>query len=123
MTRSCDLCGRSYEAARASSRYCSPACRTRAWRIGGAPPLGPRSHDCEAATRTALEAAGALGTPSGLVALVLACQVDDHARLTGGALAAVAKQFRVSLGKALEQAPRQRDRVDELTTRRLQRQR
>ena len=62
---------------------------------------------------------GGWGRPSGQVTLVLARQIDDHVRLTGGALAAVAKQFRDSLGKALEDGPRRRDRVDELRARRM----
>ena len=63
MRRSCDICGREYDARRSDSRMCSAACRQR--RSRGAEPPPAEETPLLIATRQELEAAGKLETMLG----------------------------------------------------------
>jgi hypothetical protein len=108
MTRQCDSCREDYEAARASSRFCSPRCRVRASRSPAktldAPTTPPRDLSASGlviATTTALEAAHALDSVLGQVAVEIAGRIVNPAE-TGAAVAALAKQLREVMVAALE---------------------
>lgn len=83
MQRSCDICGKPYEAVRSTSRYCSSTCRSRAHLSGQSVPTlaviaeHPASPGrVTAATRAEAEALGQEGSALAEAALVLALQVD-----------------------------------------------
>ena len=109
MQRNCDACGDSFEAKRATARFCSPKCRKRNARRPDAPPKSAtvlsivdlergtvefRTRDDDAApevppaqtegaataaTRKQLEDAGRLDTALGVAALIAARQLDEVA--------------------------------------------
>lgn len=108
MQRPCDVCGESYEAKRATSKYCSDRCKMRKAR--GAvtktegdkvPTLAPEHVDgpvTESALVT-LREAERVESPLGQAALALARRVD-LGRDTGAGLAALVKQFEATLKSA-----------------------
>jgi len=123
--RDCDVCGRSYEAVRVTSRYCGPTCRQRSLRASaaGLPLLAATLEDHEApselerATIRELEAAGRLASVAGQIALLLAYRIGSR-RESGAAVAALAKQFREAMDKALAGVDRAADPLDEIRARR-----
>lgn len=131
MQRPCDVCGESYEAKRATSKYCSDRCKMRKARgavtkAEKVPTLAPEHTDgpvTESALVT-LRAAERAESPLGQAALVLARRVDLN-RDTGAGLAALVKQFEATLKAATAdvksvESPLDRAR-DELAARRAAR--
>src|ERR1044072_6203140 len=109
MTRACDVCGKSYEAQRASSRYCSSSCRARKAQGATVREMRPPAESASesgvvAATRRELEAAGRLDSALGQAALVLARRVESD-RDTGSAAAALVKEWRATKAEALKGVP------------------
>lgn len=81
---------------------------------------GDGEQGVEAATRARLDAAGRLGSPEGMSALLLARKLDQGGD-TGSAMAALAKQHLASLEAAVRDAELASDPVDELRSRRQRR--
>lgn len=81
-----------------------------------------RSTKVVRATKAELDKAGRLDTALGQQALVLARRIDE-ATDSGSALAAVAKELRVTLAEATKAASSTADPVDELRARREARRR
>lgn len=106
MKRPCDVCGTTYEAKRATSRYCSSACRVRKARgaeVVDLPPSVPSDSEagsCYAATLRALHEAGRADHPMGAAALALARRVDSPGADTGSALASVVGRLDLALTAA-----------------------
>lgn len=111
MERNCDVCGEPYQAQRATSKYCSTRCRTRASRgkcSGEVVPLAPKPQPAEVegpgaverATVDALEQVDRLDTPLGRACVVLARRLDSPGADTGSAMASVAKQLEALLVSA-----------------------
>lgn len=126
MQRPCDVCQALYEAKRATSKFCSPACRQRAARgapvvhsavVVPLPPVGDGPGPIEAATLEELTAVGRDGSPLGRTALALARKLDAG-RDTGAAMASLAKQLEATLGSATEGVTAAADPLDELRSRR-----
>lgn len=110
MQRSCDVCGRTYQAQRASSKYCSSGCRARKSK-GEVVPLAPPP-DAEpdrgepplvAATRRELDEAERTGTALGQATLALAAQASAPGQ-TGQAVAALVRELRATMAEALKGA-------------------
>jgi len=125
MRRACDACGAKYEAKRATSRYCSSRCRTRASRgtvtaLRKQPAPPPPTGTVRASTLAALTDAGRVDTPLGQTALVLAERLDSRAD-TGSAIASVAKQLQATLEAATANATLAVNPLDELRARRATR--
>jgi uncharacterized OB-fold protein len=130
MTRQCDVCGTTYTAKRATSRYCGATCRTRASRAGVAAavvpvkPQPPRIlvESTVDAIRAELDAANALDSAAGRIALALATLIDGSTVATGSAAATLAKECRAALAEAKQSAPQVvADPLDELEQRRARR--
>jgi hypothetical protein len=130
MTRQCDVCGTTYTAKRATSRYCGATCRTRASRNGVSAPVAPVKREPRRvlvesvvdATRAELEAAAAADSAAGRVALALAALIDEATMATGSAAATLAKEMRAALAEAKQSAPQVvADPLDELEQRRARR--
>jgi hypothetical protein len=119
--RSCDVCGKSYQAQRSTSKYCSSACRAR--RSLGAQPIALKVRPPEAGpiahhTRAELEAIGRLETALGQVVLALAKRLDAADNEPGTAMASLAREHRTALEVATRGAHRAADPLDQLKTRR-----
>lgn len=126
----CRACGRFLESRRPQARYCDTTCRVNAAkrRKKGVPELQPAIVDAVPvddsgrrvpatvfeATLDELRDAGRDRTPLGLAALALADRMDQRAD-TGSALANLAKQLDVTLGRALEGARKLADPVGDIT--------
>lgn len=123
MTRSCDSCGTSYEAKRATSRYCSALCRTRASRAGAAKaaPVADGSGALVAAVARELEAAGRMDCSAGQRALHLAGLLAAPTADSGSSKAALDKQLAAAMTQALDGVKRKADPLDELRERRERR--
>lgn len=131
--RECARCRRPYEAKRASSRFCSASCRTMAGnaRKAGLPeavqapaPARPAvvvASSVSAAVRRQLEAAEAVDSPLGAIALALAARVDVAVSESGAAT--LAKELRATLVAALDGKVTVADPLDELRKRRERRER
>lgn len=127
MQHSCIVCGGSFEAKRASAKFCSPRCNKRHQRgarkksakktapVTELPkPREPRAGGVEDATRRQLDDADRLDTPLGQAALRLAARLDHGHMDTGSALASVAKQLTATLEAAVAGANVEADPIDEL---------
>jgi hypothetical protein len=123
--RTCEQCGKSFEAPRA--RYCSSTCRANKSRgaipataadpvftgVGTTNPIG-----IVAAVAAELAAAGRLSTSLGQQALRLAVRLETSKVDTGAGLAALSKELRVVMATALaDNAPAQ-DQIDEMAAKR-----
>lgn len=101
MTRSCEQCGKSFEAQRATRRYCSSTCRAN--KSLGAAPVAVVPADGEgaftAATRRELVAADRVESALGQSALLLAARLD--AGEGGSAAAALNREWRATRVDAL----------------------
>ena len=113
MQRQCDVCGATYTAQRATSRYCSTRCRTRASRKGTSKgrgtvtpmPVRPvATHSgtgpIEAATLAELEAVDRVATSAGQRALMLARQLDDPSPLALSSLAGWSREHGAAMAAA-----------------------
>lgn len=141
MKRKCNVCGRSYQAQRPTSKFCSSTCRVRNHQNPGVysqdtanikvqprrvssvdtvepPDSGPNapSNSLEQATRTELEAAGVLDTLMGQQALRIAQQMSGFE--TAGGMASLSKELSRVMNEALRAATVVDDPVDELAARR-----
>lgn len=121
MTRSCDECGKPYEARRSTSRFCSSSCRVRAH--GDRPrvvsvPTASLPGNAVAVARAQLEEAGRLDTPEGVAALALGALLD--AGVQSGA-ASIAREYRAAMADALGDVALKSHPADELLARRNRR--
>jgi hypothetical protein len=135
MERPCDVCGTTYTATRASSRYCSERCKKRAQRA----PATQRSDKRRQArpnaavvpmpqpdvtagvaesTRRKLDEMGRLDTPLGQATMVLARRLDRPSGDTGAGLASLAKQLAAMLAAATADVRPAGDLLTELRARR-----
>jgi hypothetical protein len=133
--RACDVCGTTYTAKRASSRYCSERCKKRAQRAPATQRSGKRRQarpnaavvsipqpDVTAgvaeSTRRKLDEMGRLDTPLGQATMVLARRLDRPSGDTGAGLASLAKQLAAMLAAATADVPPAGDLLTELRARR-----
>lgn len=126
MQRPCNACGRSYEAKRVTSKFCSPACRQRSHESGRTVEVAfverPRAEgSISSAVRVELEAVGRLSTSAGQRALHLASLLEAVTADSGSSKAALDKQLASALEQALDGARRAADPLDELEARRARR--
>jgi hypothetical protein len=124
--RSCDFCGRSYEAQRSSSRFCCSSCRVRSHvgetpasdasggEVVAMPAAAPVVGAVEEATRRELEAAGRAETALGEAALLLARDLDVSRPGATAAKASCVKQLAATLEGALAGAVKTVDPLEEL---------
>lgn len=126
MQRSCDACGKLYEAKRVTSKYCGSGCRTRVSRaekpktpvrIGVAAQSAFRGGLYES-TLARLEEVGRLETVLGQQALFLAQRLEASLLDSGSSLASLSKELRAVMDAALEGVAKAADPVDELRRRR-----
>ena len=135
MERRCDVCGTTYTARRASSRFCSERCKKRAQRAPATQRSGKRHRappnaavvplpqpDVTAgvaeSTRRRLDEMGRLDTPLGQAAMALAHRLDDPRGDTGSAVAAMARQLQATLSAATADVRPAGDLLTELRARR-----
>lgn len=131
MARTCKVCGAEFESKSKLAKYCSERCKKRAQRA-------PRRVDAEpdanaetafptmpngmpsltVATATELAEAGRLNTAAGVSALLLAVRLDQTTADTGSSIAALVREHRAALAKAVEGAATLADPIDELRSRR-----
>lgn len=127
MQRKCDSCGKTYEAKRAASRFCTATCRKRAQRAPSVVALPPPDVDDTPSTPAAsglvsatiaeLEEAGRLGTVLGQQAVELAKRVSSPHE-TGASVASLSKELRAVMESAMEGVGVASDPLDELRARR-----
>lgn len=127
MRRPCDACGKPYEAKRATSKFCSVACRNRKHKHPELKPPVEPDQPRELAplvevVKAALAEVDRVATPAGVRALMLASRMSGL--VMDSAYAGLDKQLGVVLSEALEGSepvdPVQRLR-DELAERRERR--
>jgi len=129
--RECDACGKTYEARRVTSKFCSPKCRIAnhekskltptAATPAPLPTVTAEAVDEDsvlASTRAELEVAGRLGTSLGKVALKLAARLDADVRESGMGVAAIVREHSRVLAEAVKGAQVAADPLDELRERR-----
>lgn len=119
MQRSCASCGRSYQAKRATSKYCGSTCRTRVSRAGSSTatvaaqsPTGGLA----AATKRELEDAECLDTMLGWASIELARRIESSDE-SGSSVASMVKVLRETMTDALK-GTTVADPLDELRDRR-----
>jgi len=126
MTKSCAVCGKSFDAQRPTAKYCGGTCRTRASRAGGPPAVAPspvvvRIVDdmlgsplpLVAAAERELAAAGRMDTMLGQATLELARRISSPME-SGASVASLMKQLRETMADALKGAAIAADPLDEL---------
>lgn len=129
MKRACDSCGNDYEAKRASSKFCSTLCRMRAHRSAANASSQPPSSDTDEertapadvtrTTRLELEAADAVDSTLGQLALKLAHRIDTGNRADSAAgVTAMSKELRTLLDLATGRTTSAADPLDQLKARR-----
>lgn len=118
--RQCDECGKAYTAKSPRSKFCRPACRSRAHgkraveAVAAPVELGEVvAGGVAEATRAELERLKRLDTPMGRVAVALAVRMDGGEDV-GSSMAAVAKELRSILEVLAAQAPQAADPVTKL---------
>lgn len=121
MRQTCARCGTSFEAKRATARYCGSSCRSLATRERKQDGLvevatAPDMPSVLAAVRTELAAANRLDSVAGAAAQALAVRIDAQAE-TGAAVASLTRQLHATMAEALRDAP-VADGLDELRARR-----
>ena len=120
MRRSCNRCGKQYEAQRSTSKFCTADCRKRAGKARPVTVLAPRP-DGESPLvkehRDRLLQAGRLDTPEGAHVMFLAEQMAGGGPLSGVAL--LSKELAARMAEALRgTAAVAADSVDDLARRR-----
>lgn len=111
MTKSCEMCGRSMEAARSTKRYCSSSCRANASKGFASAPVTPLPDRAPApevdevttvrsAVLVELDAAGVAKSPMGASALAIAARLDSGVD-PGSGMAALNRELRSTLAEAL----------------------
>ena len=131
MQRSCDVCLGSYEAKRASSKFCSDNCRLRAHRapvVVAAAPVAAfvtaaafTEGSLTVATLAELEAAEMSASSLGQAALMLARRLDAPSMDTGSSIAALVREHRATLTAAVDAGKVAEDPLDQLAQQRRQR--
>lgn len=128
MKRKClgPRCGRPFESVRSNAKFCSSACRSRAYAARKAgqpvavvevePPAS--SSGLEATVRTELEKAERLDTVLGRQAVALAGALEGA--VSGGSVASLSRELRVVMEEALRGSVVLRDGLDEMAARRAQ---
>ena len=121
MQLACQVCEDTFEAKRATAKYCSGRCRKRNQRAGGAKKAAERREasssgvgSVAAATLLQLQEASRLHTPLGQAALALASRLDISQTDTGAGVASLAKQLEATLAAATADAEVVDDPIDEL---------
>lgn len=125
MERTCASCAQPFDGATSRAKYCSTACRKRAFRDRGAgltelrvvEPRPDTAGLVETATRAELDAAGRTATSLGAKAVALAVRIDAG-RDTGAALAALVRQHDATMAEAMRGVSTRTSIVDELRRRR-----
>ena len=123
MQRACEACGKSFNAVRASARFCSDACRKRVARHGGAKPqlsvvesMPERPKNAGSllgAVMIALEEAKTLETPAGRLAVSLASRIEDPVSMdSGSAVAALSRELRAVMAEALARSSKSSSPLD-----------
>lgn len=126
MLAACGYCGRTFDAARPSAKFCGATCRQRSKRardagLDVAPAVARDAVDVDGhplvvATRGALADKGVLESVAGQAAMVLAARVAAGAD-TGAAVSSMVKELRAAVAEALGSVKRA-DRMDEVGARR-----
>lgn len=119
MQRRCESCGKSYEAARKTSKYCGGTCRVRASRGALAPAVSPLAALPDPSPDTGLVAmvekelrdAGRLDTFLGQAAVALARRIVAD-QDTGSAIASLNREMRATVADAVKGASVARSAVD-----------
>lgn len=118
MQRKCDVCGRTYEAVRSTSKYCGSGCRARKSQqpaaVTALTSTELPSTGLAAVTAAELEAVGKLNTTIGQQAYALALRVEASFGDTGSSVAALHKQLDALMDKALANGVQAADPLDEL---------
>jgi hypothetical protein len=115
----CAVCGTEFEAQRSTRKFCSDSCRERSRKAGASiTPIREKSGGLVASVQRTLRDAERLETPDGEIAVLLAERLMAGAADTGSSVAAVARELRAALDKALAGVARGSDPVDELAQRR-----
>lgn len=114
MDRQCDVCGATYTAKRATSRYCGATCRVTSSRKGASRPKiaavpapAPAESPIYDATLRRLDEAGQVDSPLGRKALNLAKLIDSPPPMTHSSIAGWSKEHTAALTAALAEAPAQ----------------
>lgn len=123
MTHVCPVCGREFEG-NTRARFCGPTCRAKSHKAKAAgvvlplptPAATADVHPLLRATMDNLAAADRLDTPLGLAAVELAYRMSQPLQ-TGSSVAALVREYRVTLSEALKGAGDRTDAVDEFTRR------
>ena len=120
MERTCDSCGKPYDAKRPNSRFCGPACRVRASRgaVIDLPERPQTSSRTAAATREELDAVGMAESALGAACLALAERIDGG-QDTGAGLASLVGRLAATLETAKRNGVLVADPVDDLAQRRI----
>ena len=126
MKRNCDACRITYEARRASSRFCSARCRQRAQRSPVAvfvasvriDKVEPRLCHLSDATLAELEAADMVTSSLGQAAPLLARRLDAPSLDTGSSISALVREHRATLTAAVGAGTRAQDPLDQLAQQR-----
>lgn len=120
MQRSCAQCGQPYKAKRATAKYCSSLCRTRASRAGRPAKAAPKPTETygvlESATRRELDAAECLDTMLGWASIELARRIESSTE-SGSSVASMVRVLRDTMTEALK-GTTVADPLDELRDRR-----
>lgn len=116
--KACEGCGKPVEKAKA--RFCSDACRKRVSRKVEVEPSQVPTGVVRTVKRD-LEKARTIDTPLGQMTLQLAERLENSTFDTASAIAALAKELRLTLEAALAQQVRADDPMDELRARRERR--
>ena len=109
VSRSCDLCQAQFETVSSKARFCSASCRAKAHRGGGVEPRQPSAvvtpmsspGGWAVATKKALGECGRLETWQGQAALAVAQRLDGSVVDTGSAYAALVREHRTAMDRAL----------------------
>lgn len=130
MRRSCESCGRQFEAKSQRARFCSSTCRGRQHRAGDRATVTEfRARDDDqadepvtvvAATRRTLVAADRLESPAGAAAMVIAAKLDRGGD-TGSAVAALVRELRAAVAEATAGVKMAADPLDEIARKREER--
>lgn len=108
MERTCEVCGKPFQAQRSTAKSCGSSCRARKSVDGGrvrvlpakaADPVG-----LVESVRAELAAAGREGSALGQAALVLAGRIASNTE-PGSAVSALNRELRATMAEALRSAP------------------
>jgi hypothetical protein len=129
MLRTCDRCGKPYEARHRDSRWCGSTCRAAQSKRPIAPvaqiakPVGlqPVKSPLQVAVEAELTAAGRLNTAKGWIALAALGRLSSSGLDNASGFAALLREARACLDDALEGGAVADDPLEELRVRRAKR--